>query len=111
MWSWFLGIPIINKTVIGDDQSRGCPAMYKWCHTTPLLPLPQFFVAATIVGIGYPVGQVVHNVLYSQILGPLPQVKCLDKNIVILFALVITYFFTGYYCAATLRTSSAKINN
>ena len=97
--------------MLGDDQSSGCPYTYKWCRTSPLLPLPQFFVAATLVGIGYPVGQVVHNVLYSQILGPLPQVKSLNKKFVTLLVSVIIFFFTGCYSAATFSTPRAKINN
>lgn len=98
MRSWFLGTSIvINNTVTGDDQTGGCPSKYSWCYTSPLLPLPQFFVAATLVGIGYSVGQVVHNVLYSQILGPLPQVNLLIKSFFVLLVLVITFFRTGYH--------------
>ena len=102
IWSWFLEIWIANNTTIGDEQSRGCPSIYNWWHTAPLLPLPQFFVVATLAGISYRVGQVIHNVLYSQILGLLTQIKSLDKEFVIILVSVTIFFFTGCYCVATL---------
>lgn len=64
---------------MNEEDKGGCPYKYKWCYTTPLLPLPQFFVAATVVGSGYPVGAVVHNILYSKLIGSLSQVWIFNK--------------------------------
>ena len=66
---------------MNEEDKGGCPYKYKWCYTTPLLPLPQFFVAATVVNIGYPVGVVVLNALYSKFIDSLPQVWNLNVEV------------------------------
>ena len=74
---WISEMHYPNGTVIPsvyDGQDGGCPTEYKWCHTTPSLPFPQFIAAVTIGGIGYPMSAVTLNILYSKVIGPFPQV-------------------------------------
>ena len=79
---------------MNEEDKGGCPYKYKWCYTTPLLPLPQFFVAATVVGIGYPVGAVVHNVLYSKLIGSLSQVRVFNIGVKLRKAHQNTYIWS-----------------
>eukprot|EP00795_Rhopilema_esculentum_P000122 gene122-9735_t len=58
-----------NKTKL----TLGCNRKYTWCTTTPRLYFPQFLVAATLVGIGYPIAFLAVNTMYSKILGPRQQ--------------------------------------
>jgi len=60
-----------NKTV--KEITPGCPQKFEWCTTQPKLYFPQYITAATLVGIGYPIGFLAVNTLYSKILGPRQQ--------------------------------------
>jgi len=60
-------LPGVNATQVG------CPRTYKWCSTTPQLPLAQYFVGGALVCIGYPIAFVLINILYAKVIGPHPQ--------------------------------------
>lgn len=62
-----------NMTSNTVTTSAGCPVKYKWCHDTPKIYLPQFLTGASLISIGYALGFLVINTIYSKILGPRQQ--------------------------------------
>ncbi|KAJ6668783.1 hypothetical protein lerEdw1_012267 [Lerista edwardsae] len=58
-----------NDTV----EATGCPAKQSWCLHTPIIYLGQYITTDILIGLGYPVCNVMSYTLYSKILGPRPQ--------------------------------------
>ncbi|XP_043917685.1 major facilitator superfamily domain-containing protein 8 [Protopterus annectens] len=61
--------PIQNYT----GEPTGCPIEQQWCLTTPVIHLAQYLTSDVLIGLGYPVCNVMSYTLYSKILGPKPQ--------------------------------------
>ncbi|XP_005991354.1 major facilitator superfamily domain-containing protein 8 [Latimeria chalumnae] len=55
------------------DEPTGCPAAQTWCFNTPVIHLAQYLTSDALIGLGYPVCNVMSYTLYSKILGPRPQ--------------------------------------
>ncbi|NWI62465.1 MFSD8 protein, partial [Todus mexicanus] len=51
----------------------GCPVSQSWCLNTPMIYLAQYIASDILIGLGYPVCNVMSYTLYSKILGPKPQ--------------------------------------
>lgn len=51
----------------------GCPVTQSWCLNTPMIYLAQYISSDILIGLGYPVCNVMSYALYSKILGPKPQ--------------------------------------
>ncbi|GCC33025.1 major facilitator superfamily domain-containing protein 8 isoform X1 [Chiloscyllium punctatum] len=51
----------------------GCPVQQVWCQHIPSIHLVQYILSAVLIGVGYPVCNVMTYTLYSKILGPKPQ--------------------------------------
>ncbi|XP_051650432.1 major facilitator superfamily domain-containing protein 8 isoform X2 [Manacus candei] len=51
----------------------GCPLTQSWCLNTPMVYLAQYLSSDVLIGLGYPVCNVMSYTLYSKILGPKPQ--------------------------------------
>ncbi|KAJ7423852.1 Major facilitator superfamily domain-containing protein 8 [Willisornis vidua] len=51
----------------------GCPVTQSWCLDTPVVYLAQYLSSDVLIGLGYPVCNVMSYTLYSKILGPKPQ--------------------------------------
>ncbi|XP_069781353.1 major facilitator superfamily domain-containing protein 8 isoform X3 [Narcine bancroftii] len=51
----------------------GCPVQQVWCQYVPIIHLAQYIVSAILLGVGYPVCNVISYTLYSKVLGPKPQ--------------------------------------
>lgn len=60
-----------NDTV----EATGCPVVQSWCLHTPIIYLGQYITTDILIGLGYPVCNVMSYTLYSKILGPRPQVR------------------------------------
>ncbi|XP_064306547.1 major facilitator superfamily domain-containing protein 8 isoform X2 [Phalacrocorax carbo] len=58
-----------NDTV----EPVGCPVTQSWCLNTPMIYLAQYISSDILIGLGYPVCNVMSYTLYSKILGPKPQ--------------------------------------
>ncbi|NWT42546.1 MFSD8 protein, partial [Chroicocephalus maculipennis] len=58
-----------NHTV----EPVGCPITQSWCLNTPMIYLAQYISSDILIGLGYPVCNVMSYTLYSKILGPKPQ--------------------------------------
>ncbi|XP_053311522.1 major facilitator superfamily domain-containing protein 8 [Spea bombifrons] len=58
-----------NHTV----EPTGCPAIQTWCFYTPVIYLAQYLTSDILIGVGYPVCNVMSYTLYSKIIGPRPQ--------------------------------------
>ncbi|KAM6346302.1 major facilitator superfamily domain-containing protein 8 isoform 3-T3 [Podargus strigoides] len=58
-----------NHTV----EPVGCPVTQSWCLNTPMIYLAQYISSDILIGLGYPVCNVMSYALYSKILGPKPQ--------------------------------------
>uniref|UniRef100_A0A8B9GDX7 Major facilitator superfamily domain containing 8 n=1 Tax=Amazona collaria TaxID=241587 RepID=A0A8B9GDX7_9PSIT len=58
-----------NRTV----EPVGCPVTQSWCLNTPMIYLAQYISSDILIGLGYPVCNVMSYTLYSKILGPKPQ--------------------------------------
>uniref|UniRef100_A0A2K6F1N3 Major facilitator superfamily domain containing 8 n=1 Tax=Propithecus coquereli TaxID=379532 RepID=A0A2K6F1N3_PROCO len=56
-----------------SERPTGCPIEQAWCLYTPVIHLAQFLTSAVLIGIGYPVCNLMSYTLYSKILGPKPQ--------------------------------------
>ncbi|XP_045408259.1 major facilitator superfamily domain-containing protein 8 isoform X3 [Lemur catta] len=56
-----------------NERPTGCPIEQAWCLYTPVIHLTQFLTSAVLIGIGYPVCNLMSYTLYSKILGPKPQ--------------------------------------
>jgi len=64
-----------NHTV----EPMGCPVTQAWCLHTPMIYLAQYISSDVLIGLGYPVCNVMSYTLYSKILGPKPQVRMMLK--------------------------------
>lgn len=53
----------------------GCPAVQSWCFYTPKIYFGQYITTDILIGLGYPICNVISYTLYSKILGPVPQVR------------------------------------
>ncbi|XP_039407023.1 major facilitator superfamily domain-containing protein 8 [Corvus cornix cornix] len=51
----------------------GCPVTQSWCLNTPVIYLAQYLSSDVLIGLGYPVCNVMSYTLYSKVLGPKPQ--------------------------------------
>ncbi|NXB40667.1 MFSD8 protein, partial [Eulacestoma nigropectus] len=51
----------------------GCPVTQSWCLNTPMIYLAQYISSDVLIGLGYPVCNVMSYTLYSKVLGPKPQ--------------------------------------
>ncbi|KAM4709109.1 major facilitator superfamily domain-containing protein 8 isoform 2-T2 [Discoglossus pictus] len=58
-----------NHTV----EPTGCPAVQDWCFYTPVVHLAQYLTSDILIGLGYPICNVMSYTLYSKIIGPKPQ--------------------------------------
>ncbi|KAJ7421421.1 Major facilitator superfamily domain-containing protein 8 [Pitangus sulphuratus] len=68
-WSWQeMQLPS-NHTA----EPVGCPLTQSWCLNTPMVYLAQYLSSDVLIGLGYPVCNVMSYTLYSKILGPKPQ--------------------------------------
>ncbi|KAM9331450.1 major facilitator superfamily domain-containing protein 8 [Gastrophryne carolinensis] len=56
-----------------STEPTGCPATQSWCLYTPVIHLGQYLTSDILIGIGYPVCNVMSYTLYSKIIGPKPQ--------------------------------------
>ncbi|XP_056180292.1 major facilitator superfamily domain-containing protein 8 [Falco biarmicus] len=54
-------------------EPTGCPVTQSWCLNTPMIYLAQYISSDILIGLGYPVCNVMSYTLYSKILGPKPQ--------------------------------------
>nr|XP_013807190.1 PREDICTED: major facilitator superfamily domain-containing protein 8 isoform X4 [Apteryx mantelli mantelli] len=54
-------------------EPTGCPVSQSWCLNTPMIYLAQYISSDILIGLGYPVCNVMSYTLYSKILGPKPQ--------------------------------------
>nr|DBA28943.1 TPA: hypothetical protein GDO54_009223 [Pyxicephalus adspersus] len=54
-------------------EPTGCPAAQSWCFYTPVIHLAQYLTSDILIGLGYPVCNVMSYTLYSKIIGPKPQ--------------------------------------
>ncbi|XP_065592526.1 major facilitator superfamily domain-containing protein 8 [Cyrtonyx montezumae] len=55
------------------SEPAGCPVTQSWCLNTPMIYLAQYITSDILIGLGYPVCNVMSYTLYSKILGPKPQ--------------------------------------
>ncbi|XP_066488044.1 major facilitator superfamily domain-containing protein 8 isoform X2 [Tiliqua scincoides] len=55
------------------DEATGCPAVQSWCFYVPITYFSQYIITDVLIGLGYPVCNVISYTLYSKILGPRPQ--------------------------------------
>ncbi|XP_040527351.1 major facilitator superfamily domain-containing protein 8 isoform X1 [Gallus gallus] len=55
------------------SEPAGCPITQSWCLNTPMIYLAQYISSDILIGLGYPVCNVMSYTLYSKILGPKPQ--------------------------------------
>ncbi|KAL8207027.1 UNVERIFIED_CONTAM: Major facilitator superfamily domain-containing protein 8 [Gekko kuhli] len=67
-WRVQMPLPSNNST-----EATGCPIVQSWCLHTPVIYLGQYITADVLIGLGYPVCNVMSYTLYSKILGPRPQ--------------------------------------
>ncbi|XP_054845876.1 major facilitator superfamily domain-containing protein 8 isoform X3 [Eublepharis macularius] len=67
-WTMQIQLPSNNST-----EAPGCPIVQSWCLYTPVIYLGQYIAAVILIGLGYPVCNVMSYTLYSKILGPRPQ--------------------------------------
>lgn len=58
----------------------GCPITQSWCLNTPVIYLAQYLSSDILIGLGYPVCNVMSYTLYSKILGPKPQVSLMPEQ-------------------------------
>ncbi|XP_044129466.1 major facilitator superfamily domain-containing protein 8 [Bufo gargarizans] len=58
-----------NHTV----EPTGCPATQSWCFYTPIIYFAQYITSDILIGLGYPVCNVMCYTLYSKVIGPKPQ--------------------------------------
>uniref|UniRef100_A0A8D0FST1 Major facilitator superfamily domain containing 8 n=1 Tax=Strix occidentalis caurina TaxID=311401 RepID=A0A8D0FST1_STROC len=68
-WSLQAMQPPSNHTA----EPVGCPVTQSWCLNTPVIYLAQYISSDILIGLGYPVCNVMSYTLYSKILGPKPQ--------------------------------------
>uniref|UniRef100_A0A2K6BAF5 Major facilitator superfamily domain containing 8 n=1 Tax=Macaca nemestrina TaxID=9545 RepID=A0A2K6BAF5_MACNE len=63
------------KSPMEDDNERptGCSIEQAWCLYTPVIHLAQFLTSVVLIGVGYPVCNLMSYTLYSKVLGPKPQ--------------------------------------
>lgn len=69
-------MPALGRS-LGSNSSVepiGCPSDQIWCQYTPVIHLAQYLTSNILIGVGYPVCNVMSYTLYSKILGPKPQV-------------------------------------
>ncbi|XP_026309905.1 major facilitator superfamily domain-containing protein 8 isoform X4 [Piliocolobus tephrosceles] len=57
----------------GNERPTGCSIEQAWCLYTPVIHLAQFLTSVVLIGVGYPVCNLMSYTLYSKILGPKPQ--------------------------------------
>uniref|UniRef100_A0A8D0GX55 Major facilitator superfamily domain containing 8 n=1 Tax=Sphenodon punctatus TaxID=8508 RepID=A0A8D0GX55_SPHPU len=67
------GIRINTQPPNSTVEPTGCPAVQSWCLDTPVIHLAQYITSDILIGLGYPVCNVMSYTLYSKILGPKPQ--------------------------------------
>ncbi|XP_078395708.1 major facilitator superfamily domain-containing protein 8 isoform X2 [Cetorhinus maximus] len=67
-WNFFMQ-PSLDLSA----ERIGCPLQQVWCQYVPIIHLSQYILSATLIGMGYPVCNVISYILYSKILGPKPQ--------------------------------------
>ncbi|KAG8453890.1 hypothetical protein GDO86_000494 [Hymenochirus boettgeri] len=65
----FSNMALSNNSV----EPTGCPATQTWCLYTPVIHLAQYITSDILIGMGYPVCNVMSYTLYSKIIGPKPQ--------------------------------------
>lgn len=64
------------------SEPAGCPITQSWCLNTPMIYLAQYISSDILIGLGYPVCNVMSYTLYSKILGPKPQVSTMPNQFV-----------------------------
>ena len=68
-----------NGTYIPDylyngTEPRGCDYVKQhWCEHVPRLQLWQFILGSLLMGVGFPISQVMSYAIFSKLLGPFPQ--------------------------------------
>lgn len=62
------------------SEPVGCPVTQSWCLNTPMIYLAQYISSDILIGLGYPVCNVMSYTLYSKLLGPKPQVSMMPKQ-------------------------------
>ncbi|XP_008501485.1 major facilitator superfamily domain-containing protein 8 isoform X1 [Calypte anna] len=68
-----LSLPAMKLAPQSTAQPVGCPVTQPWCFSTPKIYLAQYISSDVLIGLGYPVCNVMSYTLYSKILGPKPQ--------------------------------------
>ncbi|KAM4706614.1 LOW QUALITY PROTEIN: major facilitator superfamily domain-containing protein 8-like [Discoglossus pictus] len=63
----------INTASNHTVEPTGCPAVQDWCFYTPVVHLAQYLTSDILIGLGYPICNVMSYTLYSKIIGPKPQ--------------------------------------
>uniref|UniRef100_UPI00398EB02E major facilitator superfamily domain-containing protein 8 isoform X1 n=2 Tax=Pristiophorus japonicus TaxID=55135 RepID=UPI00398EB02E len=64
---------LIQPSLGLDAETVGCPMQQVWCQYIPIIHLTQYILSAALIGVGYPICNVISYTLYSKILGPKPQ--------------------------------------
>ncbi|XP_011791014.1 PREDICTED: major facilitator superfamily domain-containing protein 8 [Colobus angolensis palliatus] len=62
-----------SPTEDGNERPTGCSIEQAWCLYTPVIHLAQFLTSVVLIGVGYPVCNLMSYTLYSKVLGPKPQ--------------------------------------
>ncbi|XP_075006301.1 major facilitator superfamily domain-containing protein 8 isoform X3 [Calonectris borealis] len=69
----FWGLQAMQLPSNHTAEPVGCPVTQSWCLNTPMIYLAQYISSDILIGLGYPVCNVMSYTLYSKILGPKPQ--------------------------------------
>ncbi|XP_062349962.1 major facilitator superfamily domain-containing protein 8 isoform X4 [Cinclus cinclus] len=69
----FWNLPELQLSSNHTGEPVGCPVTQSWCLNTPMIYLAQYISSDVLIGLGYPVCNVMSYTLYSKVLGPKPQ--------------------------------------
>ncbi|RMB99544.1 hypothetical protein DUI87_23797 [Hirundo rustica rustica] len=69
----FWSLPDLQLPSNHTVEPVGCPVTQSWCLNTPMIYLAQYISSDVLIGLGYPVCNVMSYTLYSKVLGPKPQ--------------------------------------
>ncbi|XP_064567645.1 major facilitator superfamily domain-containing protein 8 isoform X1 [Zonotrichia leucophrys gambelii] len=69
----FWSLPELQLPSNHTAEPVGCPVTQSWCLNTPMIYLAQYISSDVLIGLGYPVCNVMSYTLYSKVLGPKPQ--------------------------------------
>ncbi|KAH7710854.1 Protein Y53G8AR.7 a [Aphelenchoides avenae] len=64
----------VQQTANEDRRFLGCPQHYAWCGTTPRVNVYVYYGSAILAfGVAFPLATLNLDILYSKVLGPIPQ--------------------------------------